>query len=97
MSLPIDTIAWIVAGGVAAVIGVATLGGYQKIKLKKEADNMNKRVSDILNTNRLTHFFGNDRNSVSSNNSNDSLEDLGNGKGKKSRRRHKNTKRKSRK
>jgi hypothetical protein len=91
MSLPIETIAWIVAGSVA-VLGIGAAGiGLSKNKIKKEADNMNKRASDMLDTDRLTHFFGNDRHrSISSNNSHDSLEGLGRGKGKK---RKNNTKR----
>lgn len=84
MSLPIETIAWIVAGSVA-VIGIGAAGiGLSKNKIKKEAEKMNKRASDILNPDRLTPFFGNDRHSsISSHNSRDSLEGLGRGKGKK--------------
>ena len=82
MSLPVETIVWIVAGSVA-VIGAAAIG-LSKNKIKKEADNMNKRASDILSRDRLLDFFGNDRHSsISSRNSRDSLEDLGRGKGKK--------------
>jgi len=84
MSLPIETIAWIVAGSVA-VLGIGAAGiGLSKNKIKKEADNMNKRASDVLDLDRLSYFFGNDRpRSISSNNSHDSLEGLGRGKGKK--------------
>uniref|UniRef100_A0A6C0HXD8 Uncharacterized protein n=1 Tax=viral metagenome TaxID=1070528 RepID=A0A6C0HXD8_9ZZZZ len=50
MSLPIETIAWIVAGSVA-VIGIGAAGiGLSKNKIKKEADKMNKRASDILDS-----------------------------------------------
>lgn len=56
MSLPIETIAWIVAGSVA-VIGAASIG-LSENKIKKEADKMNKRVSDILDPYRLTEGLG---------------------------------------
>jgi len=74
MSLPIETIALIVAGSFA-VVGIVAAASMEN-KIKKEADNMNARVSNALNGVNSYILFGNDRYSSSSHGSKDSLDDL---------------------